>query len=87
MNAETIPVLYNAANNDSNLSHHHELAIRAKDQCHDHVLSDTVLPKFFEQNILHYLADLDGYFRLKNVPEAVQLPLAVKAVTDSYSRQ
>jgi len=53
-------------------------------------LNDLVLPKFTDrkaQNVVHFFSDLDSYFNLKCVPESLKLPLAMKAITDGYTRQ
>jgi hypothetical protein len=87
---ENIPVLCNVTNSDINLSNTHEFVNRGLDQCHGNVLNDLILPKFADchkQNVVHFLAELDAYFNLKNVPEPLRLPLAMKAVTDGYAKQ
>ena len=33
------------------------------------------------QILLHFLRDLDEYYKIKNVPESLKLPLAMRAVT------
>jgi hypothetical protein len=80
-----VPVLYNMSNSDSHLTHAHEFANRGLGQCHGKVLNDLVLPKFSDcnkQNVVQYLDELDAYFNLKSVPDALKLPLTMKAVTD-----
>jgi hypothetical protein len=42
-------------------------------------INELTLPKFHDsskQILLHFLRDLDEYYRIKNVPEALKLPLA-----------
>jgi len=49
-----------------------------------------VSPKFLDsnkQNVVQFLSELDEYYRLKNVSESLKLPIAMKAVSDDYSRQ
>jgi hypothetical protein len=85
VNVEHLPVLCNVSGSDANLSHTHEFTNRNFDQYHGNVLGDLVLPKFsycHKQNVVHFLAELDGYFDLKSVPESLKLPFAMKAVTD-----
>jgi hypothetical protein len=47
------------------------------------------LPNFSDsskQIVLHFLRDLDEYYRIKNVPEFLILPLAMRAVTDHIAK-
>jgi hypothetical protein len=39
------------------------------------------------ENMVQFLADLDLYFLVKNVPDSIRLPLVKKAVFDSYTSQ
>jgi hypothetical protein len=58
-------------------------------QFNGNAISDLALPKFTDarrQNVMDFLAELLDYFKLKNIPESLKLPLAVKSVTDPYSR-
>ena len=48
-------------------------------------MNELTLPTFHDssyQIALHFLRDLDEYYRIKNVPESLKLPLAKRAVTD-----
>jgi len=38
------------------------------------------------QIVLHFLRDLDEYYGIKNVPESLTLPLAMRAVTDPITK-
>jgi hypothetical protein len=47
------------------------------------------LPNFHDNSkkiVLHFLRDLDEYCRIKNVPESIKLPLAMRAVTDPIAK-
>jgi hypothetical protein len=53
------------------------------------VIGDLPLPKFSDprkQNVVEFLAELNDYFKLKNIPDSLKLPLAMKAVTDPYCK-
>jgi len=52
-------------------------------------MNELTLPKFYDssnQIVLHFLRDLDEYYRIKNVPESLKLPLAMRAVTDPIAK-
>lgn len=52
-------------------------------------MNELSLPRFFDsskQILLHFLRDLDEYYKIKNVPESLKLPLAMRAVTDPVAR-
>ena len=54
------------------------------------VMSDLTLPKFSDckrQHIVNFLAELDCYFQLKDVPAEMRLPIAMKSITDEYTQQ
>ncbi|KDR06835.1 hypothetical protein L798_03921 [Zootermopsis nevadensis] len=90
VNVGHLPVLCNVPSSDANLSHTHEFTNRNFDQCHGNALGDLDLPRFSDchkQNVVHFFAELDSYFDLKSVPELLKLPLAMKAVTDCYTKQ
>jgi hypothetical protein len=58
--------------------------------CHSSVINDVMLPKFHDsskQNPVQFLCDLDSYFNLKHVPEVLKLPVAIRAISDSYTKQ
>jgi len=47
------------------------------------------LPNFHDsskQIVLHFLRDLDEYYRIKNAPESLKFPLAMRAVTDPIAK-
>jgi len=51
--------------------------------------NNSLLPNFYDsskQILLHFLRDLDEYYRIKNVPESLKLPLAMRAVTDPIAK-
>jgi hypothetical protein len=84
MNDSNVPVRCNVGTND-----HHEYVSRGSEQCYGHALNDLVVPKFrdcHKQNV-QFLNELDAYYLLKSVPESLKLPVAMKAVTDAYSKQ
>jgi len=48
-------------------------------------VNELTLPNFYDssnQIVLHFLRDLDEYYKIKKVPEDLKLPLAMRAVTD-----
>jgi hypothetical protein len=52
-------------------------------------INELTLPKFCDsskQILLHFLRDLDEYYRIKNVPESLKLPLAMRAITDPIAK-
>src|SRR5215471_12069283 len=52
-------------------------------------LNELTLPQFYDstkQIVLHFLRDLDEYYRIKNIPESLRLPLAMRAVTDPTAK-
>ena len=51
-------------------------------------INELTLPNFYDSSnqILHFLRDLDEYYRIKNVPESLKLPLAMRAVTDPTAK-
>ena len=52
-------------------------------------MNELTLPNFYDssnQIVLHFLRDLDEYYRIKNVPESLKLPLAMRAVTDPTAK-
>jgi hypothetical protein len=52
-------------------------------------INELTLPKFYDsskQILLHFLRDLDEYYRIKNIPESLNLPLAVRAATDPIAK-
>ena len=52
-------------------------------------MNELTLPTFHDssnQIALHFLRDLDEYYRIKNVPEPLKLPLAMRAVTDPTTK-
>jgi hypothetical protein len=52
-------------------------------------MNEMTLPTFHDslnQIALHFLRDLDEYYRIKNVPEPLKLPLAMQAVTDPTTK-
>jgi hypothetical protein len=40
-----------------------------------------------KQNVVHFLAETDEHFHLKNVSDSVRLSMAMKAVTDNNANQ
>lgn len=83
-------VLPNGRNVNYNMSLTHGFAGQGITQCHSSILNDLMLPVFSNsrtQNIAHFIIELDEYFRLKGVTDSLKLPIAMKAVTDNYSRQ
>jgi hypothetical protein len=53
------------------------------------VIGDLPLPKFSDprkQNVVEFLAELNDYFKLKNIPDSLKLSLAMKAVTEPYCK-
>jgi len=46
------------------------------------------LPKFYDSSkqMLHFLRDLNEYYKIKGVPESLKLPLAMRAVTDPIAK-
>ena len=52
-------------------------------------INELTLPKFHDnskQILLHFLRDLDEYYRIENVPESLKLPLAMRAITDPIAK-
>jgi hypothetical protein len=52
-------------------------------------INELTLPNFYDssnQIVLHFLCDLDEYYKIKNVPEPLKLPLAMRAVTDPIAK-
>jgi gas vesicle protein len=52
-------------------------------------MNELTLPTFHDslnQMAIHFLRDLDEYYRIKNVPEPLKLPLAMRAVTDPTTK-
>ena len=52
-------------------------------------VNELTLPNFCDssnQIVLHFLRDLDEYYKIKNIPEALRLPLAMRAVTDPIAK-
>jgi len=52
-------------------------------------INELTLPNFYDsskQIVLHFLRDLDEYYRIKNVPESLKLSLAIRAVTDPIAK-
>jgi len=52
-------------------------------------MNELTLPTFHDssnQIALNFLRDLDEYYRIKNVPEPLKLPLAMRAVTDPTTK-
>jgi hypothetical protein len=52
-------------------------------------INELTLPNFHDsskQILWHFLRDLDEYYRIKNAPESLKLPLAMRAVTDSIAK-
>jgi hypothetical protein len=77
-------------NVSSDVSQPRELAELPQFQCASNILNDIVLPKFHDsrkQNVVQLLAKLDDYYSLKRVPETRKLPIAMKKISDSYSKQ
>jgi predicted amino acid-binding ACT domain protein len=59
-------------------------------QVQNYIVSDVTLPKFSnssEENPIKFLSEMDGYFSLKSVPDALKLPIAFRAIRDSYVQQ
>jgi len=53
------------------------------------LINELTLPKFYDssnQTLLHFLRDLDEYYRIKNIPESLKLPPAMRAVTDPIAK-
>jgi len=53
-------------------------------------MNELTLPTFHGRSYqiaLHFLRDLDEYYRIKNVPESLKLPLAMRAVTDPITKR
>jgi len=53
------------------------------------LINELTLPKFHDsskQILLHFLRDLDEYYRIKNIPESLKLPLAMRAITDPIAK-
>ena len=51
-------------------------------------INELTLPNFydsFNEILLHFLRDLE-YYRIKNVPESLKLPLAMRAFTDPTAK-
>ncbi|KDR16521.1 hypothetical protein L798_09956 [Zootermopsis nevadensis] len=89
--SDHVPIVsVNIRNADGQAHRPRELAELTHPQCPNHGLNDIVLPKFFDchrQNVVQFLQELDDYYRLKSVPESLKLPIAVKAISDPYSKQ
>ena len=52
-------------------------------------LNELTLPQFYDssrQIVLHFLRNLDEYYRIKNIPESLKLPLAMRAVSDPIAK-
>jgi hypothetical protein len=52
-------------------------------------LNELTLPQFHDsstQIVLHFLRDLDEYYQIKNIPESLKLPLAMRAVSDPIAK-
>jgi hypothetical protein len=52
-------------------------------------IHELTLPNFYDsskQIVLHFLRDLDEYYRIKNALESLELPLAMRAVKDSIAK-
>jgi hypothetical protein len=52
-------------------------------------LNELTLPQFHDssrQIVLHFLRDLDEYYRIKNIPESFKLPLVMRAVSDPTAK-
>jgi hypothetical protein len=52
-------------------------------------LNELTLPQFHDssrQIVLHFLCDLDEYYQIKNIPESLKLPLAMRAVSDPIAK-
>jgi len=52
-------------------------------------INELTLPRFHDsskQILLHFLRDLDEYYRIKNVPESLKLSLAMRAITDPIAK-
>jgi hypothetical protein len=52
-------------------------------------INELTLPNSYDssnQNVLHFLRDLDEYCKIKNVPEALKLPIAKRAVTHPIAK-
>jgi hypothetical protein len=83
--SDNVPAVSVAIGNaSSDVSHSRELAELSQFQCPSSILNGIVLPKFHD---CHKLAELEDYHRLKRVPETLKLPIAMKAISDSYSKQ
>jgi hypothetical protein len=53
------------------------------------LINERTLTNFYDsskQILLHFLRDLDEYYRIKNIPESLKLPLALRAVTDPIAK-
>jgi hypothetical protein len=73
----------------SELSHVNDL-VPGFGHFHGSVTSDLALPKFNnckKQNTVNFLEELDSYFQLKDVHAEIKLPIAMKAITDEYTKQ
>ena len=52
-------------------------------------INELTLPNFHfssKQILLNFLRDLDEYYGIKNVPESLKFPLAIRAVTDPIAK-
>jgi len=52
-------------------------------------INELTLPNLHDssnQIVLHFLRDLDEYYKIKNIPEALRLPLAMRAITDPIAK-
>jgi hypothetical protein len=52
--------------------------------------SELTLPTFsksHKQNALLFLREIDGYFKERRVPKSLNLPLALRSVTDEFAKE
>jgi hypothetical protein len=59
-------------------------------QWNGNAMNDVSLPKFSDsskQNVVGFLTELSEYFKLRAIPKTLKLPLAIRSITDGYTRQ
>lgn len=68
----------------------HGLVEHGQFQCRHSILKDLELPKFNDstkQNTVRFLSEKAAIFLLERISESVKVPIALKAMTDSYTTQ
>jgi hypothetical protein len=73
------------AHSSSNVAGESMSVNRGAMQVQNYIVSDVTLPKLSnssEENPIKFLSELDGYFSLKSVPDALKLPIAFRAIRE-----